>query len=81
MTLDPATKQVTNEQFSDVFCEFSRVDERRMGKDYRYGFATCSNRDWPGGRAPHGQRLPLWFRHLLQPRLGRCSWLQLHRPL
>ena len=46
MTLDLATKQVTNEQFSDVFCEFSRVDERRMGKDYRYGFAASSNRDW-----------------------------------
>ena len=46
MTLDPATRAVTNEQFSDVFCEFSRVDERRMGKSYRYGFATCSNREW-----------------------------------
>ena len=46
MGLDLATRQVTNEQFSDVFCEFSRVDERRMGKDYRYGFAASSNRDW-----------------------------------
>jgi carotenoid cleavage dioxygenase len=46
MTLDLATRAVTNEQFSDVFCEFSRVDERRMGKSYRYGFATSSNRDW-----------------------------------
>jgi carotenoid cleavage dioxygenase len=46
MGLDLATGQVTNEQFSDVFAEFSRVDERRMGKSYRYGFATCSNRDW-----------------------------------
>jgi carotenoid cleavage dioxygenase-like enzyme len=46
MTLDPKTKQVTQEQFSDVFCEFSRVDERRMGKAYRYGFAASSNRDW-----------------------------------
>ena len=46
MTLDLATKQVTDEQFSDVFCEFSRVDERRMGKDYRYGFAASSNREW-----------------------------------
>jgi carotenoid cleavage dioxygenase-like enzyme len=46
MSLDPKTRQVTNEQFSDVFCEFSRVDERRMGKDYRYGFAASSNRDW-----------------------------------
>jgi carotenoid cleavage dioxygenase len=46
MTLDPKTRRVTNEQFSDVFCEFSRVDERRMGKSYRYGFAAASNRDW-----------------------------------
>jgi carotenoid cleavage dioxygenase-like enzyme len=46
MTLDPVTKRVEDEQFSDVFCEFSRVDERRMGKDYRYGFAASSNREW-----------------------------------
>ena len=46
MSLDLATRQVSNEQFSDVFCEFSRVDERRMGKEYRYGFAASSNRDW-----------------------------------
>lgn len=46
MELDMATRQVSNEQFSDVFCEFSRVDERRMGKPYRYGFAASSNRDW-----------------------------------
>ncbi len=46
MELDLATGQVSNERFSDVFAEFSRVDERRMGKPYRYGFATCSNRDW-----------------------------------
>ena len=46
MTLDKATKNVTNEQFSDVFCEFSRIDERRMGKSYRYGFAASSNHDW-----------------------------------
>ncbi len=46
MSLDLASRQVSNEQFSDVFCEFSRVDERRMGKSYRYGFAASSNRDW-----------------------------------
>lgn len=46
MTLDPATRRVTDEEFSDVFCEFSRVDERRMGKPYRYGFAASSNREW-----------------------------------
>ena len=46
MTLDLATRRVTDEEFSDVFCEFSRVDERRMGKPYRYGFAASSNREW-----------------------------------
>ncbi len=46
MTLDIKTKAVTDEEFSDVFCEFSRVDERRMGKEYRYGFAASSNRTW-----------------------------------
>jgi carotenoid cleavage dioxygenase-like enzyme len=47
MTLDLATRQVvSNDKFSDVFCEFSRIDERRMGKEYRYGFAASSNRDW-----------------------------------
>jgi carotenoid cleavage dioxygenase-like enzyme len=46
MTLDLATRQVHDEEFSDVFCEFSRVDERRMGKPYRYGFAASSNREW-----------------------------------
>ena len=46
MTLDLATKQVTNDRFSEIFCEFSRIDERLMGKPYRYGFAASSNRDW-----------------------------------
>jgi carotenoid cleavage dioxygenase-like enzyme len=46
MTIDLASGQVTNDQFSDVFCEFSRVDERRMGKKYRWGFAASSNREW-----------------------------------
>jgi carotenoid cleavage dioxygenase len=46
MTLDLATGKVTNERFSEIFCEFSRVDERRMGKDYRYGFAASSNHEW-----------------------------------
>ena len=46
MTLDLASGAVSDERFAEVFCEFSRVDERRMGKNYRYGFATSSNRDW-----------------------------------
>ena len=33
MTIDIAGQQViSNEKFSDIFAEFSRVDERRMGK-------------------------------------------------
>jgi carotenoid cleavage dioxygenase-like enzyme len=46
MTLDLENKAVTNDRFSEIFCEFSRIDERRMGKKYRYGFAASSNRDW-----------------------------------
>lgn len=46
MTLDLASGRVGDEEFSAIFCEFSRVDERRMGKPYRYGFAASSNRDW-----------------------------------
>jgi len=47
MTLDEASQTVeSNVEFSDVFCEFSRIDERRMGKDYRFGFAASSNREW-----------------------------------
>jgi carotenoid cleavage dioxygenase len=46
MTLDLKTKKVVDEEFSDIFCEFSRVDERKMGKEYRYGFAASSNREW-----------------------------------
>ena len=46
MTLDLTTKKVTDEEFCDIFCEFSRVDERKMGKDYHYGFAASSNREW-----------------------------------
>jgi carotenoid cleavage dioxygenase-like enzyme len=46
MTLDPVTGAVTNERFSDLFCEFSRIDERRMGKPYRYGYAAASTIEW-----------------------------------
>ncbi|MEM1113962.1 MAG: carotenoid oxygenase family protein [Pseudomonadota bacterium] len=54
MTLDPATGQVTNEQFSDLFAEFSRVDERRMGKPYRYGFAASTDRSWGDAHGYNG---------------------------
>ncbi len=46
MTVDIAGKKViSNERFSEIFCEFSRIDERRMGKKYRYGFAASSNQE------------------------------------
>jgi carotenoid cleavage dioxygenase len=46
MTLDPETKAVTDKKVSDLYCEFSKADDRRCGLPYRYGFATASNRQW-----------------------------------
>lgn len=46
MTLDLSTKAVTDEKVSDLFCEFSRADDRLCGKQYRLGFAAASNRSW-----------------------------------
>lgn len=46
MTLDIKSKQVTDRKISDLYCEFSRIDGRRCGLPYRYGFATASNREW-----------------------------------
>ena len=38
------------ERLSDVACEFPRLDERRTGLDYRFGFAACDTRpDRSGG--------------------------------
>ncbi len=49
MTIDLASGAVSDGPVGDVFCEFSRVDERRTGLDYRYGFATASNtHQWAG---------------------------------
>jgi len=39
-TLDTATGQVHEEQRSDVAMEFPRIDERRVGRPYRWGYAT-----------------------------------------
>jgi carotenoid cleavage dioxygenase-like enzyme len=46
MTLDPSTMRVQDEKISDIYCEFSKADDRRCGIEYRYGFATASNRHW-----------------------------------
>jgi carotenoid cleavage dioxygenase len=46
MTLDLKTKSVTDHKVGDIYCEFSRADERLCGKPYQYGFATASNRQW-----------------------------------
>ena len=46
MTLDLASGAVTDTKISDIYCEFSRADDRRCGLAYRYGFATASNREW-----------------------------------
>ena len=43
--LDTATGRVHEETRSDVAFEFPRVDERRVGRSYRYGYGTTS---------PHG---------------------------
>lgn len=40
-TLDTATGRVTEEQRSDVPLEFPRVDERLVGRPYRFGYASA----------------------------------------
>jgi carotenoid cleavage dioxygenase-like enzyme len=46
MTLDLAAGSVTDEKVSNIYCEFSKADDRRCGLPYRYSFATASNRQW-----------------------------------
>jgi carotenoid cleavage dioxygenase-like enzyme len=46
MTLDLGSKEVTDIKLSDIYCEFSKSDDRRCGLPYQYGFATASNREW-----------------------------------
>ncbi len=40
-TLDTATGRVTEEQLSDVPFEFPRVDERVVGRPYRFGYGSA----------------------------------------
>jgi carotenoid cleavage dioxygenase-like enzyme len=37
-TLDPATDTVATARLSDIVCEYPRIDERRAGLAYRYGY-------------------------------------------
>jgi len=37
----PGGRQVLSERLSDVVCEYPRIDERRCGREYRYGFVAC----------------------------------------
>jgi carotenoid cleavage dioxygenase-like enzyme len=48
MVLDLDAGTASDEKVGDVYCEFPRVDDRRCGLSYRYGFATASNREWLG---------------------------------
>ena len=40
-TMDPATGTVTEQQLDDVDHAFPRIDDRRSGLSYRYGWATA----------------------------------------
>jgi len=46
MTLDLSSKVVVDKKIGDIYCEFSRCADSICGKEYRYGFATASNRAW-----------------------------------
>jgi carotenoid cleavage dioxygenase-like enzyme len=37
----PGGRQVVCERLSEVICEYPRIDERRCGREYRYGFVAC----------------------------------------
>ncbi|GIW42816.1 MAG: carotenoid cleavage dioxygenase [Candidatus Binatia bacterium] len=41
--VDPAGGRVHGEERFDAICEFPRIDERRTGRPYRYGFAVARN--------------------------------------
>jgi carotenoid cleavage dioxygenase len=40
--IDMHSGTVSNERVSEIFCEFPRVDDRRCGLPYRYGYAAAS---------------------------------------
>lgn len=49
-TLDTATGVVTEEQRSDVTFEFPRVDERRVGRPYRFGYGSVVDHSESGNQ-------------------------------
>jgi carotenoid cleavage dioxygenase len=41
-TIDPSrSSEFTGSRLSDVVCEYPRIDERRIGLPYRYGYVAC----------------------------------------
>jgi carotenoid cleavage dioxygenase-like enzyme len=49
MEIDLNSGKVSDSQFSDIYCEFTRMDDRRCGLEYRYGFAAASDiGEWQG---------------------------------
>jgi len=49
--IDPKAETVEGEERCETLCEFPRVDERVLGRPYRYGFAAAGKRA-AGGVAP-----------------------------
>ncbi len=44
------TSSYKSERLHDISCEFPRLDERRTGLDYRYGYMACdTNPEWKVG--------------------------------
>jgi carotenoid cleavage dioxygenase-like enzyme len=54
--IDLATGTVGEEQLLDYLEEFPRIDERRTGRAYRYGYAVAYHEDKATGLAGHGLR-------------------------
>ena len=53
-TIDPAQGRVQEQRLDDTGQEFPRLDERRAGKSYRYGYTTAVGEDFAlGGLIKH----------------------------
>jgi carotenoid cleavage dioxygenase len=52
--IDLAAGRVSEQQLDDRLIEFPRVDDRRMGRPYRYGYVVCAPR---GGYAATGSAI------------------------
>lgn len=42
LTIDPSHNEFTMARLDDMVCEYPRIDERRTGHAYRYGFVACA---------------------------------------